>query len=70
MENLINVNFIKNYMKEFNFSIKSFSEECKLEEDNLKKILNNESDINILWIINLAKAMRLHPYYLFAFVIE
>lgn len=62
---IIKIDLIKNYMKENNLSQKRFAEVCKINVWNLRQVLSDGKDFNIIYLFKIAKAMKIDVCNLF-----
>lgn len=62
MGNDINVNLIKNYLKENKMSKTKFCKLCGINFSTLNKILNNQKDFRVNALFKIAKVLNLQVY--------
>lgn len=66
MNQTFNTKLIKNYMRENNLSKKSFCKVCNISPLTLDKILNQKTNIRILAIFKIARALQVKVHLLFS----
>lgn len=59
MGNDININFIKNYLKENKMSKTKFCKLCGINFSTLKKILNNQKNFRVNALFKICKVLNL-----------
>jgi transcriptional regulator with XRE-family HTH domain len=65
MKNEINVELIKNYMKEQQISKTEFCRQCKVSMEVLNKILANKPNFRILALFKIARKLNVQIHELF-----
>ncbi len=53
----VKIDKIKNYMKEKNMTECQFAQKCHIEEWQLRKILDDYSEFEPIWLLYIARAM-------------
>lgn len=65
MKNEVNVELLKNYMKEQGLSKTEFCRQCKISIEVLNKILANKDNFRIIAIFKIARKLNIQIYELF-----
>ena len=60
IEKYINIEKIKSFMRENNYTHKNFSSICKISTNTLSKILNGKSNFRLINLLKISKAMNAH----------
>ncbi len=58
MEKVVKSEIIKNYIKNYNLTIKQFCEQCKISEATLSKLLKGEPDYKISTLHKVCKIIE------------
>ena len=62
MEEIFNKELILNYLKEHNITEQIFCKICKIPDDTITKIVNNNLDIDVLDIARIVKFLNI-PFF-------
>jgi predicted transcriptional regulator len=65
MKNEINVEMIKNYMKENGLSKAKFCRQCKISMEVFNKILVNKDNFRIIALFKIAIVMKIEIFQMF-----
>jgi transcriptional regulator with XRE-family HTH domain len=65
MKDKINIEILKNYMKEQQLSKTEFCKQCKISMEVLNKILANDSNFGIVALFKIARKLNMQIHELF-----
>ena len=60
MKNLIKTESIEKYLQENKLSKTKFCKICKISPGTFKKIMNNDSNFNLIALFKIARVLKIH----------